>query len=134
MVSLNKSILKPFFIPTPKVQTFEELCQHNWKPGIWATQVEVVAAATIFKIPIYFISTSTTGHKWNVIHPLNNSLLHYPCFLDIDGVALLKPSHFELLYYENFHYDAVVAADSGRVSTGNPILTGSTSKLIDWCD
>ena len=102
--------------------------------GIWATQIEVVAAATIFEIPIYFISTSTTGHKWNVIHPLNNSLLRYPCFPDIDGVALLKPSHFALLYYGNFHYDAVVAADSGRVSTGNPILTGSTGELIDLCD
>ena len=50
MVLLNKSILKPFFIPTSKVQSFEELCEHNWKPGIWATQVEVVAAATILSL------------------------------------------------------------------------------------
>ena len=49
MVLLNKRILKPFFIPTSKVQTFE-LCEHNWKPSIWATQVEVVAAATVFEI------------------------------------------------------------------------------------
>ena len=134
MVLLNKRIFKPYFISTSKVQTFEELCEHNWKPGIWATQVEVVAAATIFQIPIYFISPSTTGHKWNAMHPLTNSLIHYPCFPDIDGVSLLKPSHFELLYYENSHYDAVVAVDSGRVSTDNPILTGSTSELIDLCD
>ena len=134
MVLLNKSIFKPFFIPTSKVQSFEELCEHNWKPGIWATQVEVVAAATIFQVPIYFISPSTIGHKWNVIHPLTNPLINYPCFPDIDGATLLKPSHFELLYYENSHYDAVVALDSGRVSTGNPILTGSTSELIDLCD
>ena len=99
---LNKRIFKPYFIPT---STFEELCEHNWKPGIRATQVEVVAAATIFQIPIYFISPSTTGHKWNAMHPLTNSLIHYPCYPDIDGVSLLKPSHFELLYYENLHYD-----------------------------
>ena len=55
MVLMNKSTFKPFFIPTSKVQTFEELCEHNWKPGIWATQVEVVAAATVFELPIYFI-------------------------------------------------------------------------------
>ena len=134
MVLMNKSTFKPFFIPTSKVQTFEELCEHNWKPGIWATQVEVVAAATVFEIPIYFISSSTTGHKWNVIHPQTNSLMRYPSFPDIDGATLLNPSHFELLYYENFHYDAVVAADNGRVSTSNPILTGSTSELIDLCN
>ena len=134
MVLLNKNTFKPFFIPTLKVHTFEKLCEHNWKPGIWATQV-VVAAATLFQVPIYFISPSTkTGHKWNVIHPLTNSLIYYPCYPDIDEATPLKPSRFELLYYENLHYDAVVAVDSGRVSTDNPILTGSASELIDLCD
>ena len=79
------------------------------------------------------------------MHPLTNSLIHYPCLMemqitsgcllpDIDGFTLLKTSHFELLYYESLHYDAVVAVDSGRVSTDNPILIGSTSELIDLCN
>ena len=33
---------------------------------------------------------------------------------------LLKPSHFELLYYTNLHYDAVMAEDTGRVSIDHP--------------
>ena len=115
MVLLNKNIFKQFFIPTLKAKTFEELCEHNWKPGIWATQVEVVAAATIL---------------WNVIHPLTNSLIHYPCPPNIDAVTLLKPSHFELLYHKNLHYDTVVAVHSGKVSTDKPILTGSDSETI----
>ena len=131
---LNKNIFKPFFIPTLKAKTFEELCEHIWKPGIWATQVEVVAAATTFQVPIYFVSPSEKDHKWNVIHPLTNSLIHYPCPPDIDVVTLLKPSHFELLYHENLHYDAVVAVHSGRVSTDKPILTGSDSETINLCD
>ena len=67
------------------------------------------------------------------MHPLTNSLIRYPCFPDIDGVSLFHLTWTELLYYENLHYDAVVAVDSGKVSTDNPILTGSTSELINLC-
>ena len=56
MVLLNKNIFKPFFILTLKAKTSEELCKHIWKPDVWATQVEVVAAATTFQVPIYFVS------------------------------------------------------------------------------
>ena len=69
-----------------------------------------------------FISPSTGEMKWNVIHPLNNSSIHYPAFpyVDIDETNYLRPSHFELLYYQNYHYDAVVAMDTGCVSTDVP--------------
>ena len=96
------------------------MCQQNWKPGVWATQVEVIAAATVFCVPVFFISPSTEEMKWNVIHP------RYPVFpdIDIEETGYLRPSHFELLYYQNYHYDAVVA----------PILTGTKNKLIDLSD
>ena len=58
MILLNKDIFKPFFISSLKAKTFEELCEHNWKPDIWATQVEVVAAATTLQVPICFVSPS----------------------------------------------------------------------------
>ena len=81
--------------------------------GTWATLVEVIAAATVFAVPVYFMSQTGEEIKWNVIHPLNNPLLHYPDFPDMHQTVLLKPSHFELMYYENLHYDAIVAADTG---------------------
>jgi len=58
IILLNKKIFKPFFIPTSKAKTFQELCEETWKQGVWATQVEVVAAATVFQVPIYFLSLS----------------------------------------------------------------------------
>ena len=74
--------------------------------------------------------------KWNVIHPLNNSSIRYPVFpdMDIEETGYLRPSHFELLYYQNYHYDAVVAMDTGSVSADIPILTGTKNKLIDLSD
>ena len=57
-ISQNKGFFNPFFTPSSNIK---DLCEQNWKSGIWATQVEVIAAATVFRVPIYFISLSTTG-------------------------------------------------------------------------
>ena len=131
-ITLNKNAFKPYLIPSSNIKTIEDLCQQNWKPGVWATQVEAIAAATVFCVPIFFISPSTEQMKWNVIHPLNNSSIRYPTFpdVDIDETSFLRPSHFELLYYQNYHYDAVVAMDTGTVCTDVPILTETKSELI----
>jgi len=48
IILLNKNIFKPFFIPSSEAKTFHELCD------IWAIQVEVVAAATAFKVPTLY--------------------------------------------------------------------------------
>ena len=74
--------------------------------------------------------------KWNVIHPLNNSSIHYPAFpyVDIDETNYLRPSHFELLYYQNYHYDAVVAMDTGSVSTDVPHFDWNKKELIVLSD
>ena len=111
------------------------MCKQNWKPGVWATQVEVIAAATVFNVPNFFISPSTEEIKWNVIHPLNNSSIRYPDYpdVDVDKSSFLRPSHFELLYHQNYHYDTVVAVDTGQV-TDAPILTGESGELIDLSD
>lgn len=132
-ITLNKITFKSYFIPSSSIKTIEDLCQQNWKPGVWATQIEVIAAATVFRVPI---SPSTEEMKWNVIHPLNNSSIRYPVFSDIDieETGYLRPSHFELLYYQHYHYDAVVGMDTGSVSADIPILTGTKNKLIDLSD
>ena len=137
MVSRNKEIFLPFFIPTANVNSIDQHCECMWISGTWATLVEVVAAATVFMIPVYFVTQSREGFKWNVVRPLNRPQLHYPHFPDVpESIMLQKPSHFELLYYTNLHYDAVVAEDTGRVSLDHPILSGrsSVTEVIDMTD
>ena len=133
MVLLNKNIFSAYFIPMTNVHSIHQHCECNWMSGTWATLVEVIAAATVFSVPVYFLS-QTGELKWNEIHPLKNSLLRYPEFPDMHKTTLLKPSHFELLYYENLHYDAIVATDTGRVSLHKPVLIENSSQLIDLCN
>ena len=126
-ITLNKNAFKPYLIPmiSSNIKIIEDLCQQNWKPGVWATQVEATAAATVFCVPIFFVTPSTEQMKWNVIHPLNNLSIRYPVFPDvnIDETSFIRPSHFELLYYQNYHHDAVVKMDTETVCTDVPILT-----------
>ena len=35
------------------------------------------------------------------------------------------PDHFELMYFENHHYDAVVSFTTGKVCTDHPIIAGT---------
>ena len=131
---LNKDVFCTFLMPAGSM---EEHCVGVGTPGTWATQVEVVATATIFRVPVYFCtitSNSTDCCRWNVIHPLNESKyeLRYPVLPDLDkSIALLKPDHFELLYYENCHYDAIVSIGSGKVCLTPPTLLGCHSELIE---
>lgn len=131
---LNKDVFSTFLIP---LGNMEEHCIGVGTPGTWATQVEVIATATIFRVPVYFCTITSSSENdctWNVIHPLNESKyeLRYPVLPDLDrSVVLMKPDHFELLYYENYHYDAIVSIESGKVCLNPPTLSGCHSDLID---
>ena len=128
---LNKVVFCTFLMPAGSM---EEHCIGVGTPGTWATQVEVVATATIFRVPVYFCTITSNCCRWNVIHPLNESKyeLRYPVLPDLDkSIALLKPDHFELLYYENCHYDAIVSIGSGKVCLIPPTLSGCHSELIE---
>ena len=48
-----------------------------------------------------------------------------------DSIALLKPDHFELVHYDNLHYDVVVSAVTDSICTDHPILTGTESIVND---
>ena len=63
MVSRNKEIFLPFFIPTANINSLDQHCARMWISGTWATLVEVVAAATVFMIPVYFVTQSREGYR-----------------------------------------------------------------------
>ena len=58
---------------------------------------------------------------WNIVAAATP--ICHPEFpdVDIEEDNFLQPSHFELLYYHNYHYDTVVAVENGRVNIGVPI-------------
>ena len=56
--------------------------------------------------------------------------LRFPVLPDVDAsIALMMPDHFELMYFENHHYDAFVSFTTGKVCTDHPILAGTHSVI-----
>ena len=106
--------------------------------GSWAIQVEVVAAASAFKIPVCLLLQQKTGSEdfvWNVVQPFNGTkkTLKLPVFPDISetiNISLQMPTHFELFYYDSLYYDAIVSEDTGKVCMHLSKLPDNHSELI----
>ena len=71
----NKSVFSIFLIPGENEPTMEKHIENGSIPGTWATQVEVVAAASTFEIPIYYYSIDKKSDKytWKVVHPYSST-------------------------------------------------------------
>ena len=101
---------------------------HVSSPRTWATQVEVVAAATVFEVPLYCCTQDQSNvYMWHVVKPFftdRECPLKHPAFPQpSDSTTLLRPAHFELFYYDNCHYDVIVSTTTGKVSTTPPALS-----------
>ena len=135
MENLNKDTFSKFLMPGFNSETIDSHIKMISSPRTWATQVEVVAAASVFQVPVYYCTKDKdSGYKWNVVKPFfsNQCSLKLPVFPQPDdSITPLRPSHFELFYYDNCHYDAIVSITTGKVSTTPPTLSTSHSDLVD---
>ena len=121
MENLNKEMFSRFLFPGT---TIDEHIQTISTPHSRATYVEVVAAASMFQVPVYYLSRTAMAWK-----PFSQSTLKLPALPQPDSnLTRLQPTHFELLYHENCHYDAIV---SGTVPASPPPLSSSHTDLID---
>ena len=131
----NKLIFANYLIPGHDETTIDDHLKKISVLGSWATQVEVVAAASAFEIPVYFYSKKPGSEDfvWNVVRPFNSTkkTLKLPVFPDIsETISLQMPTHFELFYYDSLHYNAIVSEDTGKVCTHLPKLPDNYSELI----
>ena len=72
MENLNKKVFSSFLIHGANKDTIEEHIHCASTEGTWAKQVDVVATAIVFEIPVYFC-VKTSGQEqyvWNVIKPI----------------------------------------------------------------
>lgn len=104
-------------------------------PHSWATQVEVAAAASVFQIPVYYCKEENGLYRWNVVKPLTDKqqrpIVKCPILPELDeDITLMKPTHFELLYFPNSHYDAIVSATTGGVCATPPLLSFSSYSIV----
>ena len=102
---------------------------------MWGTHTEVIAAALLFQMPVYFIKESDVVHgeyHWQVICQLPPEKPHYPGMVPVDAppVEMVPFTHFELVYRGGTHYDSIISSDRGKPCLHFPILT-DTCKWID---
>ena len=135
---LNKTIFASQFIPDAykqtttlplKPATFQEHLRHQLRTGTWGTQVELMATATLFQVPVYCCYTNLCGSKyhWEAINPMASpSKLRMPEIIQEDPVFYMQtPHHFELLYWESTHFDCIVSQHDNSPITSFPELSGS---------
>lgn len=89
------------------------------KPCTWATQIEVLSAASCFQIPIYSCHRSEDKCTWNIHRPIS-----IPDHWDYP--AKVQLNHFEMVYHAGAHYDSVINIETNRVSQIPPTIVEQT--------
>ena len=127
--NLNKALFESRFIPSGNTTSFHDHLKHQLWPGVWGTQVELMATATLFQVPVYGCYTNLSGTKyhWEAIKPIATPAnLRVPEIVEEDPVANMHtPHHFELLYWELTHFDCIVSQPDNSLCTSFPVLSGT---------
>ena len=83
----NKLIFANYLIPGHDEATIDDHIKKISVLGTWATQVEVVAAASAFEIPVYFYAKRPGSEYfvWNIVQPFTSTkkTLKLPVFSEI---------------------------------------------------
>ena len=93
-------------------------------PSSWGTVLEILDATSYYKIPAYFccIDNRTKEWIWCCIKPL---VANFSIPIVVDCSLPTVPAeinHFELVYWNNTHYDCSISQDTGGISTVPPII------------
>ena len=117
----NKDLFRGVLTSVNK-STIEEHISHIGKPNTWGTHIELFAMATYYQVPVYTYVADNANQRWAVFKPLSDAKnVRFP--VTVDGESLLTPpSHFELLYYPNSHYDSIVDSTTEKPSIKTPKL------------
>ena len=79
-------------------------------PYTWGTHIEILAAASLFQIQLYYIALDETEHyRYEVVHPC--AKIH--CVTQ----RLLKPlllTHFEIIHQYGNHYNSIMATNTRK--------------------
>ena len=101
-----------------------EHIKHVQRPDVFGTHVEILAIATFLDVPIFYcgLSGREQQYSWHYVEPLKQQGLRYP---DLSGSPLedvSPPTHFELSYVHNIHYDSIIST-TGELCTDFPALS-----------
>ena len=104
--------------------TFEEHIRYIGTPQTWGTHIEILAAATYYNFPVYFVNKKRGDNntfKWNAIKPLCAIDVSYPVLTEEDRfLANTEATHIEVLNYCS-HCNSIVCLDTEKTSRLKPV-------------
>ena len=107
--SLNSALMQPYC----DVNIADHISRVKYLTK-WGTHIELVAAASILRLPIY-VCTQKCGngqYYWEVFKPIQRSYLRFS-----ESLSLQKPvgiDHFEICHTMRCHYDIITMSDGLR--------------------
>lgn len=120
---LNPSVFQVYLTDNQSA-SIEEHCKLLKIQNAWGTQVEIIAVATYFQVPVYvYVCVPSPGNwKWTMTKPIQGKSLTYPA----TEKSLVKPSHFEISFAMN-HYNCIVSKDNNKLSKFPPVIRKTES-------
>ena len=123
--NLNKSAFTPYVTAINK-PTMTQHIAHVQQPDVYGTHVEILALATVFNIPVFYccLSGRQQQYTWHCLPPLKHVeyALHCPDLAGSPLQHISPPTHFELSYMHNIHYDSIVCS-TGELCSDLPKLS-----------
>ena len=92
---------------------------------VWGTAVELLAAATLFGIPVYTFLPNGNSYHWLCYEPLQSDKFVYP--QDPPPLRLLNLDHIELFNANGCHYDVIVSSEGGVLD--RPLLSNKVDTI-----
>ena len=132
LVNLNPDVFSQYLMPINE-PTISEQVKHMICPTVWGTHLKVKAAATLFRLPIFYCTKSlhTATFSWNVVQPLPPGSIRFPTIMDEEMKEKQDINHIEM-YHSQVHYDAIISTETGKVHETLPELTGRDgTEVID---
>ena len=122
--NLNQSVFKPY-LSTINQPTMTKHINHVETPGIFGTHMEILAMATYYGVPVFYCCLQ--GHsqqqcRWHC-RPISSkdNHLRYPELAGSPLEHVEPPTHFELSYMHNTHYNSIVSL-TGELRSDLPEL------------
>ena len=109
-------------------------CKAMSLPTTWATNLEILATSTLFRLSIYFFTNDKPSERWHwrLCKPLpqNRVVYHAPNF-PVEVPDSMQTHHIELLYIPGVHFDRIAPANSDVFTDLPPLSTSHQSIVID---
>lgn len=126
-INHNKTVFEKYLMQVNE-STIQAHIKKLLRPSTWATQVEVLATASVFGISVYYCTPTSSGNfHWEVLKPLNDQLNQLTFLFPPElSETLTIPRHLELSLVHN-HYDCVVSLKTGYLCSTPPQLYGPST-------